>query len=74
MQVKGLGSMSHNPTSHDRRLSRRVTDEELLELLTNLSMIHRPARAVRLCRTRGSDRRRWISARTSSKTEKQRDS
>ncbi len=29
MQVKGLGSMSRNPTSHDRRLSRRVTDEEL---------------------------------------------
>ncbi|MEV5485666.1 TIGR02391 family protein [Streptomyces sioyaensis] len=36
--------MSHvprNPTAHEPRLHRTVTDEELLELLTTLSMVHR---------------------------------
>ncbi|MET9453376.1 TIGR02391 family protein [Streptomyces cinerochromogenes] len=41
MLLKGLGSMYRNPTAHDPRLRRPVTDEELLELLTSLSMIHR---------------------------------
>lgn len=40
MLIKGLGSMYRNPTAHDPRLRRSVTDEELLELLTTLSMIH----------------------------------
>lgn len=39
--LKGLNSMYRNPTAHDPRLRRTVTDDELLELLTTLSMIHR---------------------------------
>lgn len=41
MPTKGLGGMYRNPTAHDPRLHRSVNDEELLELLTTLSMIHR---------------------------------
>lgn len=41
MLIKGLGSMYRNPTAHDPRRSRPVSDEELLELLTALSMVHR---------------------------------
>lgn len=41
MLLKGLGSMYRNPTAHDPRRTRHVTDEELLELLTTLSMVHR---------------------------------
>jgi hypothetical protein len=33
--------MFRNPVAHDPRLRRTVTDDELLELLTTLSMIHR---------------------------------
>lgn len=39
--VKGLFSMYRNPAAHEPRLHRTVTDEELLELLTTLSMVHR---------------------------------
>ncbi|MER6958875.1 TIGR02391 family protein [Streptomyces sp. NPDC000618] len=39
--VKGLFSMYRNPAAHEPRLRRTVTDEELLELLTTLSMVHR---------------------------------
>ncbi|MET9660346.1 TIGR02391 family protein [Streptomyces sp. NPDC006510] len=39
--LKGLLSMYRNPTAHDPRIHRQVTDDELLELLTTLSMIHR---------------------------------
>ncbi|MFE2267165.1 TIGR02391 family protein [Streptomyces griseosporeus] len=39
--VKGLFSMYRNPAAHEPRLHRAVTDEELLELLTTLSMVHR---------------------------------
>ncbi|WP_407642907.1 TIGR02391 family protein [Actinacidiphila yanglinensis] len=39
--VKGLFSMFRNPAAHVPRLHRTVTDEELLELLTTLSMVHR---------------------------------
>jgi len=39
--VKGLFSMFRNPAAHEPRLHRTVTDEELLELLTTLSMVHR---------------------------------
>jgi hypothetical protein len=33
--------MFRNPVAHDPRLRRTVSDDELLELLTTLSMIHR---------------------------------
>ncbi len=39
--IKGLSSMYRNPTAHDPRLKRQVTDDELLESLTLLSMVHR---------------------------------
>ncbi|MEU8669424.1 TIGR02391 family protein [Streptomyces anulatus] len=39
--IKGLSSMYRNPAAHDPRLNRPVGDEELLELLTTLSMVHR---------------------------------
>ena len=38
---KGLLGMYRNPTAHDPRISRTVHDDELLELLTMVSMIHR---------------------------------
>ncbi|MET7606406.1 TIGR02391 family protein [Streptomyces avermitilis] len=41
MLLKGLAGMYRNSTAHDPRLNRPVTDEELLELLTTLSMVHR---------------------------------
>lgn len=39
--LKGLFSMYRNPLAHDPRSQRTVTDEELLELLALLSMVHR---------------------------------
>ena len=39
--VKGLFVMYRNPVAHDPRAERTVTDAQLLELLTTLSMIHR---------------------------------
>lgn len=39
--LKGLNSMYRNPTAHDPRALRPFPDDELLELLTMLSMIHR---------------------------------
>ena len=39
--------MYRNPAPHDPRLSRLVGDEELLELLTTLSMVHRRLDAAR---------------------------
>lgn len=39
--VKGLGSLYRNPTAHDPRLNRSIGDEELLEVLTMVSMVHR---------------------------------
>jgi uncharacterized protein (TIGR02391 family) len=39
--AKGLISMYRNPTAHDPRISRTVTDDELLDLLACLSMLHR---------------------------------
>lgn len=38
---KGVLGMFRNPIAHDPRVNRSVTDEELLELLMVLSMIHR---------------------------------
>jgi len=39
--VAGLLSLYRNPTAHDPRLGRDVTDEELLEALATMSMVHR---------------------------------
>jgi uncharacterized protein (TIGR02391 family) len=39
--VRGLFSMFRNPVAHDPRVSRPVSDEDLLEVLTTVSMIHR---------------------------------
>jgi uncharacterized protein (TIGR02391 family) len=38
---KGLLGMFRNPTAHDPRIHRTVSDDELLELLTMVSMVHR---------------------------------
>ncbi|WP_374226097.1 hypothetical protein [Streptomyces sp. C3-3] len=42
-----MGSMYRNPAAHDPRLNRPVSDEELLELLTTLSMVHSRRDAAR---------------------------
>lgn len=39
--LKGIAGMYRNPTAHDPRARRNVSDGELLELLTMLSMVHR---------------------------------
>lgn len=39
--VKGLSGLYRNPTAHDPRLSRSISEAELLEALTLISMIHR---------------------------------
>lgn len=39
--VKGLGGLYRNPTAHDPRLSRSISDDELLDVLTMVSMVHR---------------------------------
>lgn len=39
--IKGLGGLYRNPTAHDPRLKRTISEDELLEVLTALSMIHR---------------------------------
>lgn len=39
--VKGLNGLYRNPTAHDPRLSRTISDDELLEVLTMVSMVHR---------------------------------
>ena len=46
--IKGLSGMFRNPVVHDPRLRRTVTDDELLELLTTLSIIHRRLDAATL--------------------------
>ena len=39
--ARGLLGLYRNPTAHEPRIRRTVSDEELLEALTTLSMIHR---------------------------------
>lgn len=39
--VKGLSVMYRNPVAHDPRSKRTVSEEELLELLTTVSAVHR---------------------------------
>jgi len=39
--VTGLIGFYRNPTAHDPRLRRKITEDELLEALTAISMVHR---------------------------------
>lgn len=39
--IKGLAGMFRNPVAHDPRALRAVTDTQLLELATALSLVHR---------------------------------
>lgn len=39
--VRGLGGLYRNPVAHDLRTKRSVSDDELLEALTAVSMVHR---------------------------------
>ena len=39
--IKGFGSLYRNPTAHDPRLNRSISENELLEALTTASMIQR---------------------------------
>lgn len=39
--VTGLLGLYRNPTAHDARLHRTITDDELLEAMTAMSMVHR---------------------------------
>ncbi|WP_433676885.1 TIGR02391 family protein [Microbacterium gorillae] len=39
--VKGLNGLYRNPTAHDPRLNRTITEVELLEVLTVVSAVHR---------------------------------
>ena len=39
--LKGINGMFRNPVAHDPRLGRAVSDDELLEFITLLSMAHR---------------------------------
>lgn len=51
--IKGIGGVYRNPTAHDPRLNRSVSDEELLEVLTIVSMLHRRLDGARIT-NRGS--------------------
>lgn len=39
--VKGLNGLYRNPTAHDPRMNRSISEDELLEVLTMVSMVHR---------------------------------
>lgn len=39
--LKGLNGLYRNPTAHDPRLKRSISEDELLEVLTMVSMVHR---------------------------------
>ncbi|ALG30877.1 hypothetical protein AOZ07_11555 [Glutamicibacter halophytocola] len=39
--LKGLNGLYRNPTAHDPRLRRSIGEEEVLEVLTMVSMVHR---------------------------------
>ena len=45
--VKGMVGMYRNPTAHDPRLRRSISDDELLEVLNLVSMVHRRLDEVR---------------------------
>ncbi|GAA1351694.1 TIGR02391 family protein [Falsarthrobacter nasiphocae] len=46
--IKGLGGLYRNPTAHDPRLNRSMNDDELLEVLTLVSMVHRRLDCARI--------------------------
>ena len=46
--IIGLLGLYRNPTAHDPKLHRTVSDEELLEALTTMSMVHRRLDDARL--------------------------
>lgn len=46
--IKGLGGLYRNPTAHDPRLNRSVSDDELLEVMTMVSMVHRRLDGARI--------------------------
>nr|WP_221187238.1 TIGR02391 family protein [Helcobacillus massiliensis] len=46
--IKGLGGLYRSPTAHDWRLNRSVSDDELLEALTMVSMVHRRLDGARI--------------------------
>jgi uncharacterized protein (TIGR02391 family) len=48
--IKGLAGMFRNPVAHDPRVLRTVTDTQLLELVTSLSMVHRRLDSARVTR------------------------
>jgi uncharacterized protein (TIGR02391 family) len=52
--IKGLGGLYRNPTAHDPRLNRTVSDAELLEVLTMVSMVHRRLDGARIARVGSS--------------------
>ncbi|GAC77906.1 TIGR02391 family protein [Gordonia malaquae] len=56
--IKGLGGLYRNPTAHDPRLKRSVSDYELLEVLTMVSMVHRRLDGARSACGGSSDRGR----------------
>lgn len=45
--LKGVNGLYRNPTAHDPRLNRSISEDELLELLTMVSMAHRRLDGVR---------------------------
>jgi uncharacterized protein (TIGR02391 family) len=48
--IKGLAGMFRNPVAHDPRVLRTVTDTQLLELVTLLSMVRRRLDAATVTR------------------------
>lgn len=51
--VKGLNGLYRNPTAHDRRLNRSISEDELLQVLTMVSMVHRRLDGARLTKING---------------------
>ncbi|MFD9666726.1 TIGR02391 family protein [Rhodococcus sp. NPDC059968] len=39
--VKGLNGLFRNPVAHDPRLKREISNDELLDIMTTVSMVHR---------------------------------
>lgn len=49
--VNGILGLYRNPTAHDPKIHRVVSDEELLEALTAMSMVHRRLDGVKVARS-----------------------
>lgn len=54
--IKGLGGLYRNPTAHDPRLMRTISEEELLEVLTTVSAVHRRLDSIPPSSTTKEDR------------------